>query len=179
MSRKATTRVPPPAPPRVRRSYFDCRYGQLHVHHAIPASGGFDEAPPLLCVPGAPGSGRFFLPRLAALGADRSVYAPDLPGRGESDPPPPGAGAPELAAALGDFLDSMRLRRVDLLAHAEGIAIAAALVAARGGAVARVVVSGGGPDGIPGRALMRIDLGGPESPVESQVAELKGFLGLT
>lgn len=179
MSRKATTRVPPPAPPRVRRSYFDCRYGQLHVHHAIPASGGFDEAPPLLCVPGAPGSGRFFLPRLAALGADRSVYAPDLPGCGESDPPPPGAGAPELAAALGDFLDSMRLRRVDLLAHAEGIAIAAALVAARGGAVARVVVSGGGPDGIPGRPLMRIDLGGPESPVESQVAELKGFLGLT
>ena len=180
MARRTTAaRVPPPAPPRVRRSYFDCRYGQLHVHHAIPSSGGFDEAPPLLCVPGAPGSGRFFLPRLAALGADRSVYAPDLPGCGESDPPPGAAGAQELAAALGDFLDSMRLRRVDLLAHADGVPIAAALVAARGAAVGRVVVSGAGPDGISGRPVMRVDLGGPEAVLESQVAELKGFLGLT
>ena len=169
----------PPLPPRVRRSYFDCRYGQLHVHHAIPASGGFDEAPPLLCVPGAPGSGRFFLPRLAALGADRSIYAPDLPGCGESDPPPPGTGAGDLAAALGDFLDSLRLRRVDLLAHTDGVTVAAALAIARGALIRRVVVSGVDVAGFSGHPVVRIDLGGLEIPVESQVAELKGFLGLT
>ncbi|MFO1400907.1 MAG: alpha/beta fold hydrolase [Steroidobacteraceae bacterium] len=177
MARRTTAPTPPP--PRVRRSYFDCRYGQLHVHHAIPASGGFDEAPPLLCLPGPPGSGRFFLPRLAALGADRSIYAPDLPGCGESDPPPAGAGAHELAAALGDFLDSMRLRRVDLLAHGDGTAIALALLAERGPAVGRVVVSGAEPAGLAGHPVMRLDLGGPDVPVDSQVAELKGFLGLT
>ncbi len=169
----------PPQPPRVRRSYFECRYGQLHVHHAIPASGGFDEAPPLLCVPGVPGSGRFFLPRLAALAADRSIYAPDLPGCGESDPPPAGSGADELAAALGDFLDSMRLRRVDVLAHGEGIEVMAALVAARAAAVRRVVASGSDVAGVPGHPATRIDLAGPQVPVEAQVAELKGFLGLT
>ena len=26
-------------PPRLRRAYYDCRYGQLHVHNAIPAGG--------------------------------------------------------------------------------------------------------------------------------------------
>jgi pimeloyl-ACP methyl ester carboxylesterase len=178
MARKIATPVPPP-PPRVRRSYFDCRYGQLHVHHAIPASGGFDEAPPLLCLPGAPGSGRFFLPRLAALGTDRSIYAPDLPGCGESDPPPPGAGASELAAALGDFLDSMRLRRVDLLAHGTGTAVAAALLAQRGPAIGRLAVSGAEPAGLSGHPLLRLELDGSGEPDESQVAELKGFLGLT
>ena len=29
---------------RLRRAYFDSRYGQLHVHQAIPPGGGFDEA---------------------------------------------------------------------------------------------------------------------------------------
>ena len=72
--------------PRVRRAYFECRYGQLHVHYAIPAGGGFDEATTLLCIPGAAGQGRFFRPLLLPLGRDRSVYAPDLPGCGESDP---------------------------------------------------------------------------------------------
>ena len=175
----AATRSAPPQPPRVRRSYFECRYGQLHVHHAIPASGGFDEATALLCLPGVPGSGRFFLPRLAALGVDRSIYAPDLPGCGESDAPPPDAGAAHLAAALGDFLDSMRLRRVDLLAHGEGIGIALALVAARGTGVRRVVVSGADVSGVATHGVRRIDVDAPEALSGSQVAELKGFLGLT
>src|SRR5579863_7527706 len=93
--------------PRLRRAYFDCRYGQLHMRYAIPAGGGFDEATTLLCIPGAPGSGRFFAPLLLPLARDRSVYAPDLPGYGESD----GAAEPltsiAIAEALGDFLDSM------------------------------------------------------------------------
>ncbi len=71
--------------PRLRRAYFDCRYGQLHMRYAIPGGGGFDEATTLLCIPGAPGTGRFFAPLLLPLGRDRSVYAPDLPGCGESD----------------------------------------------------------------------------------------------
>lgn len=179
MARKPTTRPAPAGPPRVRRSYFECRYGQLHVHHSIPSSGGFDEATPLLCLPGAPGSGRFFLPRLAALGTDRSLYAPDLPGCGESDAAEAAAGPRELAAAIGDFLDSMRLRRVDVLAHGEAVAVAAALLAARPEAIGRIVVSGAEPAGISGRPVLRLDLPGPASPVEPQVGDLKGFLGFT
>jgi pimeloyl-ACP methyl ester carboxylesterase len=73
------------SPARLRRAYFDCRYGQLHVHQAIPPGGGFDEAAPLLCIPGREGSARVFRALLGPLGADRSIYAPDLPGCGESD----------------------------------------------------------------------------------------------
>src|ERR1700733_15942020 len=112
--------------PRLRRAYFDCRYGQLHMRYAIPGGGGFDEATTLLCIPGAPGSGRFFAPLLLPLGRDRSVYAPDLPGCGESDGAPGSYAPVELAEALGDFLDSMHLSHFDVLAHDSGVAIAAA-----------------------------------------------------
>ncbi|MGH8253570.1 MAG: alpha/beta fold hydrolase, partial [Steroidobacteraceae bacterium] len=127
-------------PARLRRTYFDCRYGQLHVYQAIPPGGGFDEATALLCIPGAPGEGRFFQDLLAPLGADRSIYAPDLPGCGMSDSPPAPFGAEQHALALLDLLDSLRQRRVDVLAHAAGAEIAVALAAARPNALVRRVV---------------------------------------
>ncbi len=175
--------------PRVRRAYFDCRYGQLHMHYAIPAGGGFDEATTLLCIPGAPGTGRFFRPLLLPLGRDRSVYAPDLPGCGESDP----QGAPtetlDVAAALGDFLDSMHLRHVDLLAHDGGVGAALALARARPQQVGRVVLSPG-TDAIRTDArslkqphlvidLRPADAGGHNAAdLERQAAQLRDFLGL-
>ena len=112
---------------RVRRAYFDCRYGQLHVHQAIPPGGGFDEAAPLLCIPGRQGSGRFFQSLLGPVGADRSIYAPDLPGYGESDSASGAAGADQYALACIDLLDSLRQRQVDILAVAEGVDTAAAI----------------------------------------------------
>src|SRR5580700_9329729 len=126
MNRAQRAVLPAPTEPRVRRAYFDCRYGQLHVHYAIPAGGGFDEATTLLCIPGLPGLGKFFRPLLLPLGRDRSVYAPDLPGSGESDPAPGILDSASAAAALGDFMDSMHFRQIDLLAHEDGVNIALA-----------------------------------------------------
>lgn len=128
-------------PPRLRRAYHECRYGQLHLHNAIPAGGGFDELTPVVCLHGAGQTGRVFLPLLAALGPERSVYALDLPGQGQSDPAPAGE-PPAAAAALAtaDFLDSMRIRRFDLIARGEGCAAARALVAERPQAVRRWVL---------------------------------------
>jgi pimeloyl-ACP methyl ester carboxylesterase len=173
----------------VRRAYYDCRYGQLHVHYAIPAGGGFEEATPLLCLAGAPGSGRFFRPLLTPLGRDRCVYAPDLPGSGESDAGPAHASSADLAAAMGDLLDSMLLRQVDILAHESGVAIALALAQQRPTQVGRVVLS---PDTESVRNETRalrypslvIDLraaeasghDGPE--FERQAMQLRNFLGL-
>jgi pimeloyl-ACP methyl ester carboxylesterase len=128
--------------PGLRRAYFDCRYGQLHVYEAIPAGGGFDEATAVICIPGAPGSGGYFQPVLAPLGLDRSVYAIDLPGHGLSDAPPAGAGAAEMAIALGDFLQNMRIRRVDLLAHGEGVAVALALARQSAALIGHLALSG-------------------------------------
>ncbi|MBS0387580.1 MAG: alpha/beta fold hydrolase [Proteobacteria bacterium] len=127
-------------PARLRRTYFDCRYGQLHVYQAIPPGGGFDEATALLCIAGAAGEGRFFQALLGPLGADRSIYAPDLPGHGMSDSPTGPIGAEQHSLALLDLLDSLRQRRVDVLAHASGIDVAIALAAARPGALVRRAV---------------------------------------
>ncbi len=81
--------IPPPArahAPVLRRAYFDCRFGQLHVHQAIPPGGGFDERTTLLCVPAPLTSAAAFQPLLGPFGRDRSVFAIDAPGAGQSDP---------------------------------------------------------------------------------------------
>jgi pimeloyl-ACP methyl ester carboxylesterase len=131
--------------PSLRRAYFDCRYGQLHVYQAIPAGGGFDEATAVMCIPGAPGSGSYFQPLLVPLGHDRSVYAIDVPGQGLSDPPPVGAGAAEIAAALADFLGSMRIRRINLIAAADGAAVALQLAQQQPVLVGRLAFAGAAP----------------------------------
>jgi pimeloyl-ACP methyl ester carboxylesterase len=127
-------------PPRLRRAYFESRYGQLHVHNAIPAGGGFDELTTLICVHGTGQTGRAFAAVLAGLGGERSIYAPDLPGSGESDP---AAGADATQAglhAITDFLDSMRIRQVDVIALGDGAAIVRKLAAERPTQVRRVVL---------------------------------------
>ncbi|HEY6452976.1 MAG TPA: alpha/beta fold hydrolase [Steroidobacteraceae bacterium] len=186
-ARRATS--PMPMEPRLRRAYFDCRYGQLHMRYAIPAGGGFDEATTLLCIPGTPGSGRFFAPLLLPLGRDRSVYAPDLPGCGESDGATEPLSSGALAQALGDFLDSMHVRHVDLLAHEGGVAIATAMLQQRPAQIGRIVLS---PDTDTVRAESRalrhpslvIDLrppderGGSAAELEGQAVLLREFLGL-
>jgi pimeloyl-ACP methyl ester carboxylesterase len=126
----------------VRRGYFECRYGQLHVHNAIPPGGGFEEGTALLCLHPAGASGRAFRGVMSQLGRDRSVYAPDLPGSGESDGPAARASVVEIAAAIGDFLDSMRFRQIDLLGYQQGSLIAAELAIARPQQVRRVVLVG-------------------------------------
>lgn len=138
---RATSRQPPAdAEPRVRRGYFECRFGQLHVHNAIPPGGGFEEGTALICLAGTPGSGRVFRPLLGLIGRDRSVYAPDLPGCGESDAPPHAVSAADYAAAIGDFLDSVRLRVVDVLGQGAGAALATELAVTRGEKIRRVVL---------------------------------------
>src|SRR5579863_3831818 len=141
MARPHLNPAPASVPARARRGYFECRYGQLHVHHAMPPGGGFEESTPLLCLHECPGSGRAFARFLTLAGRDRSVYAPDLPGFGESDPPGAPVAAGEYAAALGDFIESMRLRRLDLLAVRNGAQLALALALARPAQISRVVIA--------------------------------------
>lgn len=141
MSRPSTVGRTREIEPRVRRGYFECRYGQLHVHNAIPPGGGFEEGTTLLCVHGSPASGAAFARLMPLLGRDRSVYAPDVPGFGESDPPGERPGIAEYTAALGDFLDTMRFRQIDVLGHRDGALITIELAIARPKQVRRVVLA--------------------------------------
>jgi pimeloyl-ACP methyl ester carboxylesterase len=134
--------IPQPAVVHVRRSYSDCRYGQIHVWTAYPSGGGFDERTPIICLHHAGGSGRLFSPVLREVGNDRSIYAPDLPGHGSSDTPSSRASVADYAGAIGDFIDSLRLRSVDLFGYQLGALAAAELAIARPQQVRRLMLWG-------------------------------------
>jgi len=126
----------------LRRLYVDSRYGQLHVHSAFPSSGGFDEETTLIAVHDEGGTGRSLAAFVEELGHDRSVYAPDLPGCGESDPLGKAIGATGESAALCDFLDQMRFRQVDVFGAGAGAKVAVEFALARPDKVRKVVITG-------------------------------------
>jgi len=126
----------------LRKMYVDCRFGQLHLHTAFPSSGGFDELTPLLCVTPPSQSGRAFRPLLRDLGRDRSVYAPDLPGSGESDAPEQTPVVADHAAAFADLIDSLRLKQVDVVGYQAGALAAIELALARPEQVRRLILIG-------------------------------------
>ena len=133
--------MPKPANVRSRRAYFDCRYGQLHVRTAFPTTGGFDEKVTLFCLHAAGSSGRQFSSFLPLAATQRSVYAPDLPGSGESDPAPT-SGPVDSAAAVADLATDLRLRQLDVLGFREGAAVAVEFAFARPDLVRCVVLIG-------------------------------------
>ena len=138
---KATKFAVSPAAVRTRRAYFDCKFGQLHVRTAFPATGGFDEQVTLFCLHPGDGSSRTFGRFLRELADVRSVYAPDLPGYGESDSSPRRS-VPDAAVAMSDLANDLRLRQIDLLGVEYGAEVALALAALRPELVGRLVLAG-------------------------------------
>jgi pimeloyl-ACP methyl ester carboxylesterase len=126
---------------RTRRAYFDCQFGQLHVRTAFPATGGFDEGVPLFCLHASEGSSRTFDRFLPEIAEDRSVYAPDLPGCGESDPAP-AVSFGAAASAVADLATDLRLRQIDVLGFRFGAGAALELGAVRPELVRRLVLVG-------------------------------------
>jgi pimeloyl-ACP methyl ester carboxylesterase len=133
--------APPVMPVRTRRAYFDFAHGQLHVRTAFPGTGGFDELVPLICLHASSGSSRAFARFLPEIANVRSVYAPDLPGCGESDPSPHGSVA-EAAAAVLDLARDLRLRQIDLLGFQSGAGVALELASNKPELVRRLVLIG-------------------------------------
>lgn len=142
---------------RTRRAYFDCRFGQLHVRTAFPTTGGFDEQVTLFCLHPADASSRIFGRLLSELADVRSLYAPDLPAYGESDPSPKRSMA-EAAAAVSDLASDLRLRQVDLLGVQYGAGVAVELAAARPDLVKRLVLAGVPAQGLPAAKQPRLVL---------------------
>jgi pimeloyl-ACP methyl ester carboxylesterase len=165
---------------RPRRMYIDCRYGQLHLTTAIPSSGGFDEATPIVFLHGDDGTGADFDRCAALLGSDRSVYAPDLPGCGNSDAPKGRMAVAGLALAVVDLVEGLRLRCVDLVGCGRGALVAFELAATRPQHVRRLVVAGPQQPstGIP-QPMLELSADPARvlaDPAERVVAEIRAFL---
>ncbi len=140
MAKRSKLEPSRPAQIRTRRAYFELPFGQLHVRTAFPATGGFDEQFPLFCVHASDRSSRAFGGFLESIAARRSVYAPDLPGCGESDPSSPDLGTG--AAAVRDLARDLRLRRIDLLGVGDGSGVALDVAVAAPDLVRRLVLFG-------------------------------------
>ena len=151
---------------RTRRAYFDCRFGQLHVRTAFPATGGFDEGVTLICLHHDEDTSRTFARFLPEIADDRSVYAPDLPGCGESDAAP-ALNYADSAAAIVDLAKDLRLRQIDLLGMRFGAGVALELAASHPELVRRLVLVAAPPiESLPiikqECLVMRIKLGAAE-----------------
>ncbi|MCU0758384.1 MAG: alpha/beta hydrolase [Steroidobacteraceae bacterium] len=108
--------------PRETRGYVSLPHGQLHLRRFGTGLG----ARPVLLLHECPGSSAGVRDLAAALGADRTVYALDLPGVGESDPLP----TPDVAhyaAALRQLLDVLGLAQVDVVAEFTSVPFAVEL----------------------------------------------------
>jgi len=125
----------------IRRSYTECRFGQLHLATAYPSGGGFDERIPLICLHPTGSSMNFFAPLLPELGRDRSVYSFDLPGYGASDAPSTDLSIADLAGAIDDFMQSLRLRTADVIGVQLGALLAVELALAKPQQCRKLVLS--------------------------------------
>jgi pimeloyl-ACP methyl ester carboxylesterase len=133
------------------------------VRTAFPTTGGFDEGVTLFCLHPSELSSRTFHHFLPEIADDRSVYAPDLPGCGESDAAP-SMTFQDAAAAVADLARDLRLRQIDLLGFRFGAGVVLELAAARPELIRRLVLVAAPPiDGLPvikqESLVLRIKLG--------------------
>lgn len=128
-----TTRV------RVRRDYADGCFGQIHYRIARPALES--TKPPLLCFHMSPNSGRIYNTFIGAMGADRVAVAPDTPGFGDSEPPSSPPRIEDFAGAMGDLMDALKLRQVDVMGYHTGSETCVALALARPKQVRKLVLT--------------------------------------
>lgn len=117
------------------RGYTRTATGTLHYLQA-------GEGPPLLLLPQSGRSYAMFDGLIEALGPRFTLLTADLPGSGNSDPLPPGAGYKEIAAAFVALLDTAGVTRADVYGIHTGNKIAAALAAHWPERVRRIVLAG-------------------------------------
>lgn len=154
-----------------------CGDGEL-VWHRWGAHDGADGAAPVVLLHGGSGSWTHWVRNIAALTqAGRSVWAPDLPGFGDSSPPPDGHDADVMPAWLEQGLNTLLgATAVDLVGFSFGGMVASLLAAQHPARVRRLLLLGAPglgvqreqpldlrmwshlPEGAPRQAVMRHNL---------------------
>ena len=98
--------------------------------------------PAVVFVHGFVHAGSYMLPTAEHLAADFPVFAPDLPGFGESAGPRRALDVAELGAALADWLAAMDLGHVALLANSFGCQVAVECVLPTPQRVSHLILQG-------------------------------------
>lgn len=109
-------------------------HGTIFYRHA-------GEGPPLILIHGWGGSSRYWQYTMEHFASVRCVYAPDIPGYGQSPPLGGEASSERLAEIVIEFADTLGIEQVDLVAHSFGGSIAAHLAARWPERVRRLVLT--------------------------------------
>lgn len=127
---------------KIKRSFVDGPYGQIHVRSAQPDT---PSQPPLLCMHMFPQSGRNFARFLEAASSDRMVIALDFPGYGESAPPEQRIEAYEYATTIWHVADALSLidnhGQVDFFGIHAGAKLAVEAACQRPADVRKIILS--------------------------------------
>lgn len=109
--------------PRVKKTYVDGHYGQLHCRMASPRE---TAGAPVVCLHMSPKSGRSYHEVLPWLANERLALAPDYPGHGESDLPPaePHVTVADYAADIWRVVDALAGTPVHLVGYHTGAMVA-------------------------------------------------------
>jgi len=93
------------------------------MHARVSAEALPKNAPVVILVHGLVVSSRHMIPTAELLAPDYRVYAPDLPGYGESDKPEHILELPELADALCQWMDAVGIEKATMLGNSFGCQI--------------------------------------------------------
>lgn len=120
----------------IRRGFVNCKTGQVHYRYA-------GNGPSLLLCHASPGSAKQLESLIVELAPRFSVFAPDTPGNGDSDPLANETPAiADLAGVLLDFADALGLSRFDVYGSHTGAAIAAEIAIEAPARVGAVILDG-------------------------------------
>ncbi|WP_214403175.1 alpha/beta fold hydrolase [Pseudonocardia lacus] len=118
---------------------------ESHVEHGVHVvQDGPPQAPPLLLIHGSGAAHASWGPVVPALAADHHVVRVDLPGCGQS-PPPPSYAVPAQAERVAAVLDGLGLRAVTVVGHSSGGYVATALAERRPDLVGSIALVSCGP----------------------------------
>ncbi|WP_040422501.1 alpha/beta fold hydrolase [Actinopolymorpha alba] len=144
-------------------SEYDVKHSHgMHVVHDGPR-----QAPPLLLIHGSGASGASWSPVVPALAGHHHVIRVDLPGCGQS-PPPPSYDVPAQAGRVAAVLDDLGLRFVAVAGHSSGGYYATALAEQRPDLVSSLTLISTGPSLdalLPQPFILRVLLGPPLGPL--------------
>lgn len=124
------------------------------VRHESPCGEGalawrcWGAGPPVVLLHGGTGSWMHWIHNVLPLSADRAVWAPDMPGYGDSAAPPRNLPIGALAEIVADGMARLIEDAVDLVGFSFGALVAGHLAAAHPQKVRRLVLVGAGGLGL-------------------------------
>lgn len=116
------------------------RVDGLWMHYRTAGEVAIATRPAVVLVHGLVVSSRYMVPTLKRLARDYRVYAPDLPGFGESEKLPDSLDVPGLSSALSAWMDVVGLKQAALVGNSMGCQVIVHLAARRPELVEQVVL---------------------------------------